>query len=142
MGWQSDWLYQGIFHRIEALWHESYKDGAALGQQPPDRFVIEECATYTRNGPFCLPPAVRRWEYAGGVPILLPADSPIASSTSIRGVFHAEGRIGFHITADRRHVIWNHFLGPRYARALGFRVVGQGSQGRLDQDIACGSWSA
>jgi hypothetical protein len=48
-----------------------------------------------------------------------------------RGMFYERGVVEFFIDTDRKRVLFTYTLGPRYGRGMIFRVVGQGTTGRL-----------
>src|SRR5262245_45323306 len=114
MRWQSDWLYQLIFDEVTSLWAQAQHEGAGKFGPPPDRFYIQQYADAQWEQLVCQPPVLRTWAFDGhSRPLLLPILPPPIPDRAIRGMFYVEGVILFHLTNDRKRIVWNHYLGRR-----------------------------
>ena len=57
-------------------------------------------------------------------------------------MFFTHGVVRFHITADRKRIVFVYVLGPLYGRGRVFRVEGQGRTGCLEPDPDAKAWSS
>jgi len=141
MQWRSDWLYHLIFDEVVRLWAQAQREGTGTFGPAPDRFYIQQCAAIDWKHLFLQEPILRLWLFQGTLPpILVSAVPPPVLDQTVRGMFFVDGTVQFCITADRKRVIWNHWLGRRYGRGKVFRVVGQGLTAQLEKDPEFGEW--
>jgi hypothetical protein len=141
MGWQSDWLYHLIFSEAAQLWAHAQKEGAGRFGPAPNRFYLQQCADVNWERLFCQPPILRVWAFDGTLPpVFVPTAPPPTPDRTVRGMFFVDGIVHFHITDDRKRVVWNHWLGRRYGRGKVLWIHGQGQDATLNKDPAFGEW--
>jgi hypothetical protein len=141
VGWKSDWLYHIIFREVERVWAHTRREGEGTYGPAPDRFYIQQHSEYTSTSLLlCSGYILRLWSFDGSEFTLLPHEKSGIYDTTIRGMFYIEGSIRFHITNDRKNVIWNAWFGPRYARGKAFCVIGQGKKATLEKATAFMEW--
>jgi len=147
MEWRTDWLYALIFAEVRRVWyraqHDAVSGGAAFGSAP-NLFVVSEYEKGDPSKSRCFAPAKRRWHFRGGDDFgLLDGDvTTVVSGGRPQGMFYDVGRVGFFITEDRRLVVFEYILGPRYARGILLEVEGQGRGARLNPSGEGVRWQA
>jgi hypothetical protein len=106
--------------------------------------VVSEYESGDPSTSRCYAPAKRRWHFRGGADFGLVGDDAAAAASAgrPRGMFYDVGRVGFFVTEDRRLVVFEYILGPRYGRGLLFEVHGQGREARLGQSGRAPQWQA
>ena len=132
MGWQSDWLYDLIFDEVARIWKRAIRDGRGPFGPAPTALVIKEMGEPDWEAVRCQGDVHRLWCYRGGTPEVLPVEPE--SETGVgeqRGMFYERGEVQFHISSDRKRVLFTYVLGPRNGRGMEFAVQGQGRQGKL-----------
>ncbi len=143
MGWQSDWLYRLIFDEVAKLWSQAQQEGAGRFGPAPDRFYIQQYADVDWEQLFCQLPVMRVWAFEGTTAPVLVTTLPFPTpDRAVRGMFFVDGVVQFHITNDRKRIVWNHWLGRRYGRGKVLRVHGQGQAATIDRDPAFGEWAS
>jgi hypothetical protein len=141
MGWQSDWLHRLIFDEVTNLWSQTQQEGAGRFGPAPERFYIQHYAGVDWEQLLCQPPVMRVWTFAGTTTPKLVLTPPFPTlDRTVRGMFFVDGVVQFHITDDRKQIVWNHWLGQRYGRGKVLRVHGQGQHATLERDPAFGEW--
>jgi hypothetical protein len=140
MSWKSDWLYKLIFIEVEQLWSTAQKQGQGKFGPAPELLYIQQHTAFTENILLCSGAIACLWSYDGVVYQEIPEGRTIIHNQTIQGMFFTHGSVRFHITPDRKTVVWNHFLGPRYGRGKAFDVKGQGRTGRLMQSTTYNEW--
>ena len=132
MGWQSDWLYQLVFDEVDRVWHRAIKDGAGRFGPAPTTLLISEMRDADWENARCRGDAHRQWTYQGGQPELVPlAEDGAVDVGEQRGMVYERAAVTFCIDCDRKRIVFNYTLGPRYGRGMVFAVIGQGAKGRL-----------
>lgn len=146
MGWRTDWLHGLIFTQVRQLWARVRSDAEAhpaLLGPAPELFVVRQMADGDPRRSKCLPPVRREWLYRGErFEAAARTRSEASRPATLRTLLYDLGRVDFHITPDRRQVIFVYVLGPRYGRGLVYRAVGQGRGGRLVEADGCAGWTA
>ncbi|HEX4128833.1 MAG TPA: hypothetical protein VHZ24_02235 [Pirellulales bacterium] len=126
MGWQSDWLYELIFHEVEIVREAATRHDAKNGQ-PPNTCFVSEYTDADWERAMNQGSVKRSWILKRGEPI---AESDTACNlgddSEVDGVFFDKAFVTFHIATDRKRVVFVYFLGPRYARGRILAVQGQG----------------
>lgn len=132
MGWQTDWLYDLIFHEVERVWRRALREGRGKFGPAPSQFLIKEMCEADWESMRCKGEEHRKWRYSGGSPEHLPAEDETRESLGEqRGMFYEKGEIRFHVAPDRKRVLLTYTLGPRYGRGMALAVQGQGAKGKL-----------
>jgi hypothetical protein len=132
MGWQSDWLYQLIFHEVERVWRVAVKEGAGRLGPAPTILQVSEMDEADWVHAWCRGVVLRRWTLQGGKPESLTLDQQgDADLGERRGMFYERSAASFCIDSDRKRVLFTYTLGPRYGRGMVFDVMGQGTKGKL-----------
>jgi hypothetical protein len=142
MEWRTDWIYALIFAEVRRVWYRARRDaasGAASGSAP-NLFVISEYEKGDTAKARCFAPAKRRWHFRGGADFdLVDGDAPGGRA---QGMFYDVGRVGFFVTDDRRLVVFEYILGPRYGRGCLLAVEGEGRAARLGPSDEGAEWQA
>jgi hypothetical protein len=131
-GWRTDWLYRLVFKEVAAVWEKVRSEGRSLGT-PPDWLCVQELRRADWENLRCLGPVRRAWSFRSGGLSPLPPEGVDPDCGEPRGMFYQVGRVRFHI-ADRKRLVFEYTVGPRYGRGVFFRVAGQGKRGRLHLD--------
>ena len=160
MGWKTDWLYKLIFMRIREIWdrarHESerFNQSAAVRVDPdrvqslPKQLLIQQCANADLLRTICVEPIVRSWVYMGhgfeeqkDVPKDARRRCRVAPSEDepLHNLF-TQGTVRFHISDDRKQVVFTYILGPLNGRGYVCDVIGQGSTGTLENSPNSIGW--
>lgn len=126
MGRPTDWLYQLVFQRVADLSAELRTEHV----DSPDRFVVDEMSHADWDTAFCSGQVSRTWTHDSEGLKAGQTEEP----AECRGMFFKVGLVRFHIAADRKRVLFEYRVGPRYGRGFTYRVVGQGKLGRLMPD--------
>jgi hypothetical protein len=147
MGWKTDWLYRLLFSEVARLWNRASKEAASSPEgeeSSPEAFLIREFTQGDTRNSRCLPPVRRQWIYRGeSFEEITNADAyKHTNDETIRGMFFTTSSIAFHITPDRKQVIFLYALGPRYGKGRVYLVHHQGSQGSLIPDQNAIGWIA
>lgn len=129
-GWRTDWMYARIFREVGNLWEEVRTGDPRMGT-PPEQLRVEEMCGADWEGARCLPPVRRVWTFGpDGLHPQMGEAGP-AECGAARGMFWQVGLVRFHVAVDRRRLVLEYAVGPRYGRGRVFRVAGQGKKGRL-----------
>ncbi len=148
MGWKTDWLYSLIFAEVDRLWNRARRENATMGTDfgpAPRALIVSEYSDGNFTNATCRGLRKRQWRYSGDEqPVLIEPDDPGVSHVSETPdqMFFSVGKVRFSISADRKSLIFEYALGPRYGCGQVFQVRGQGKQGRLDQAENSISWRA
>lgn len=148
MGWKTDWLYSLIFAEVDRLWRRAWRDSEAMGTDlgsAPVALIISEYSDGHFRSATCRGFRKRQWKYTDNEqPVLIEPDDPgISQVLEVPGhMFFPVGEVRFSITADRKSLIFEYALGPRYGRGQVFHVYGQGKQGYLQPDENALSWQS
>lgn len=141
MRWKSDWLYNLVFNEVERLWTQVQKEGTGKFGFAPERFYVQQFENADWQELNCLPPIIRSWIFDGLVPTLLSNSSkPLAIDQTSRGMFFVSGTVHFHISNNRKEILWTYRLGRRYGRGMVFSVEGQGKASSLQRNASFGEW--
>ena len=131
MGSRSDWLYRLIFEEAARVWDEVVRHALRTGQPAPEYLLIRETAGARWDTGWCAGEVRRSWRYRNGHLEPCRADENPVESDVVHGHLYDVGAFAFHIAADRKRVLINYMLGPRYGRGNTYGVRGQGARGRL-----------
>lgn len=148
MGWKTDWLYSLIFAEVHRLWDRARRESERMGSDfgpAPRALIISEYSDGNFTNAACRGLRKRQWRYSGDEqPVLIDPDDPDISHVSETSdqMFFSEGQVRFSISADRKSLIFEYALGPRYGCGQVFHVHGQGKHGRLGQAEHSISWRA
>lgn len=141
MGWRTDWLYRLVFAEVARVWARAQKEGEGRYGPPPDFLLIQQRADADWDQAQCLGPVLREWMYGGAdFEPRSPMDADAVPPATRRGMFYDRGCVQFHITADRKKVLFTFQIGPLYGQGMVFRVRGQGKCGAIDQHPDAHGW--
>jgi hypothetical protein len=144
MGWRTDWLYQLLFREVMRIWTRAQKEGeTALMGPAPDFLLIQQCADADWENALCRTPVLREWIFRGTTIEAQPlSDSQSTPRPVRRKAFFDYGIVCFHVTTDRKRVLWTYQLGPLYGRDEVLRVRGQGKRGSLERVLGSICWTS
>lgn len=148
MSWETDWLYSLIFAEVRRLWNRARRESTTMGTDfgpAPRCLIISEYSDGNFTNATCRGLRKRQWRYSGDEHlILIEPDDPGISHVSETPdqMFFSVGEVRFSISADRKSLIFEYALGPRYGCGQVFQVHGQGKSGRLGQVENSISWRA
>jgi hypothetical protein len=145
MEWRTDWLYALIFAEVRRVWYRAQRDAASGGGapgSPPALFVISEYERGDTAKARCFAPALRRWHFRGGEDFGLVEGDAAAPGGRAQGMFYDVGRVGFFVAEDRRRVVFEYLLGPRYGGGRLLAVEGEGRSARLAPSADGAEWRA
>ncbi|HNB71863.1 MAG TPA: hypothetical protein PLS70_12155, partial [Acidobacteriota bacterium] len=137
MGWKTDWLYSLIFAEVRRLWNRARWESERMGPDfgpAPGPLIISEYSDGNFTNATCRGLRKRQWRYSGDEQLtLIEPDDPDISHVSETSdqMFFSVGEVRFSISADRKSLILEHLLGPRYGCGQVFQVHGQGKRGYL-----------
>ena len=139
MKWETDWLYQLILRDIENIWKRAQKDGAGPQGPAPDYLLVSQLAGLTtwknetdpsRLSAAMTMPVLKQWVFdSSGMRPRTESDAQWGDKRIQRGMFYQFGTVGFHINSERKLVVIQFQVGPRYAGHRVFSVRGQGKKG-------------
>jgi hypothetical protein len=93
---------------------------------------VEETTDADWESAFCRGSIRRAWRLdATGWQPEDAEKEPFRAGGELRGMLWLVGLFRFHVTGDRKRVLFQYQVGPRYGRGMTLRVAGQGRRGRL-----------
>lgn len=132
MGWKSDWLYAVVFKMADAVVDKARNDARQLAKASPITWVLAEYSQADWNFPVCGGPVMRTWTKSQcdwqETPEILDVAPP---RSKLADFCYPTALISFHVAEDRKRVVLNYSVGPRYAGGRIYRVSGQGIRGKL-----------
>ena len=151
MGWRTDWLYRKVFSLIEAVWRQAHPEidpdiPPQLGS-PPNLFCVFEHESADTKEAFCSGTVKRAWRYDGTemVPVL-PAQGDERlrlerrTPVPLGQMYFRTGVFRFHISEDRKRIVFEYLVGPQYGRGYAYTVHRQGRTGTFGSDPARSCW--
>lgn len=146
-----DWILQLIFREAEAIWEQVIGDGRS-SDHAPECLHVAECVIADWDRVTCWPPVLRAWRYdRAGQRTEVAPDNAIASFEffqRVRGsednarLFDAAGRFLFHFAANKKLVLIDWIVGPRYAAGWVAKISDEGPTARLEKDPSYREWVA
>lgn len=132
MSRKSDWLYKIVFKMADAVVDKARKEARQLAKAPPVTWVVAEYSQADWTFPICGGAITRTWTKSQSDWRETPEILDVTPPHSKRADFcYPMASISFHIAEDRKRVVFNYSVGPRYAGGRIYRVSGQGTRGKM-----------
>jgi hypothetical protein len=140
--WRTDWLYALIFARAEDSWEEFCRTRNPDSEHWRYGLIAEWSAA--DDDPHCCGMPVRAWAWTrdddGLNEISIRQYEQHMSEKKPEEPAYPFVQVAFHISPDRKHVVYSEHPGPKGGWGRRFIVDGEGESASLRPDPDAGGW--